>query len=289
MGTVKAPVVGGPVHAREGTPSPERFVDLLGPAVRQAAAVARALEGRVANRPKAGEAKAQKAALTHADSAAQEAVLVALLEHFPEVCLAAEEDTPNVREFPAEAPARVVIDPIDGTLLSYLEARGPYACLVGLEVGGRYEAALVGLPREGLFFDGVRGGQARRTRPRGASRPWKAEATGPRIVVSHELPEAAVEKLRSAGFEIWFGSGGAISVAPLIPGFRAGLRFNPEYETISIRGRIGVLVTRAAGGLAWTETGEPFPDTLEGPARALLTAASDEDLPTLVDALDGVL
>lgn len=277
------------MHAREGTPSPERFVDLLGPAVRQAAAVSRALEGRVANQPKAGETTAQKAALTLADSAAQEAILAALLEHFPEVCLTAEEDTPNVHEFPSEAPARVVIDPIDGTLHSYLEARGPYACLVGLAIEGRYEAALVGLPREGLFFDGVRGGQARRTRPRGVSRAWKAEATGPRIVVSHELPEPALERLRQAGFEIWFGSGGAISVAPLIPGFRAGLRFNPKHETISIRGRIGVVVTRAAGGRAWTESGARFPDGLDEPARALLTAADEADLPTLVGALEGLL
>ena len=233
----------------DGVPRAEAFVEVLGPAVRQAAAVARALEGRVENVGKAGESMAQKAALTIADSASQEAILEVLTEHFPQVCLAAEEDTPLTHEFPAEAEARVVIDPIDGTLHSYLEAAGPYSCLVGLDVGGQYQAAVVGLPREGLFFDGVRGGVARRSRPRGAARPWRAEATGPGIVVSHELPKPAVERLKAAGYEIWFGSGGAISVAPLIPGFRAGLRFNPAYETISIRGRIGVLVTRAAG--AW--------------------------------------
>lgn len=272
-----------------GTPVPERFVNLLGPALRQAAAVARALEGRVENRPKADESRAQKAALTLADSAAQEAVLTALIEHFPEVCLAAEEDTASVAEFPSEAKAQVVIDPIDGTLHSYLEARGPYSCLVGLAVDGRYEAALVGLPREGLFFDGVRGGSARRTRPRGVSRPWRAEPTGPGIIVSHELPEVAVERLRAAGYEIWFGSGGAIAVAPLIPGFRAGLRFNPVHQTISIRGRIGVLITRTAGGHAWSEGGRDFPDTLDEPACVLAVAADPDEGERLLAALQGLV
>ena len=275
--------------AERGVPSPQRFVDVLGPALRQAAAVARALEGRVENRPKSGQTSLQKAALTIADSAAQEAILATLLEHFPDVCLAAEEDTPHVRDFPVEASARVVIDPIDGTLHSYLEARGPYATLIGLEIGGRYEAALVALPREGLFFDGVRGGEARRTRPGGLARRWTAQPTGERIVVSHELPEPAIERLRRAGFEIWFGCGGAISVAPLLPGFRAGLRFNPRYDTISIRGRIGVLVTRAAGGLVWREDGSAFPERLDAPARALLTAADEADRDRLLEALEPAL
>lgn len=227
--------------------------------------------------------------MTLADSAAQEAILATLLESFPGVCLAAEEDTPNTHAFPAVAAARVVIDPIDGTLHSYLEARGPYSCLVGLEVAGRYEAALVALPREGLFFDGVREGAVCRTRPGGEARPWRAEATGKGIIVSHELPQRAVERLRDAGYEIWFGSGGAISVAPLVQGFRAGLRFNPAHETISIRGRVGVIITRAAGGHAWTASGEPFPELLEEPSRALLTAAEEEELPALRAALDGLL
>ena len=277
------------VESAAGAPDPERLVEALGPALRQASAVARALEGRVQNRPKVGEATAQKAAMTIADSAAQEAILATLLETFPQVCLAAEEDTPNVGAFPAEAPARVVIDPIDGTLHSYLSAGGPYACLIGLEVGGRYDAALVALPREGLFFDGTRGGRARRTRPGGEARDWRAEATGQGLIVSHELPDAATRRLRDAGYEIWYGSGGAISVAPLVPGFRAGLRFNPAHETISIRGRIGVVVTRAAGGHAWTADGAPFPESLDVPSRALLTAAEPDDLAILQGALEGLL
>jgi fructose-1,6-bisphosphatase/inositol monophosphatase family enzyme len=96
-------------------PEPGAFVAQLAPALRQAASIARALEGRVANRPKHGEASDIKAALTIADTAAQEAILVPLYEHFPNVGLAAEEDTPSVARFPERQDVRVVMDPIDGT------------------------------------------------------------------------------------------------------------------------------------------------------------------------------
>ena len=50
-----------------------------------------------------------------------------------------------------------IIDPIDGTLHFYLEDRGPYAVMLGLAERGEYEAGLVALPRERLFFCAVRG------------------------------------------------------------------------------------------------------------------------------------
>ena len=59
------------------------FVRLLEPAVRGAAEIARSLEGRVPNLPKAGEATRVKQALTEADTLAQEALLSALREHYP--------------------------------------------------------------------------------------------------------------------------------------------------------------------------------------------------------------
>lgn len=267
-------------------PSPEAFVQTLRPAVRQAAAIARALEGRVRNRPKLGEATQVKAALTLADTASQEAVLVPLLEAFPCVSLEAEEDTPSVRSFPAESRSRVVLDPIDGTLHSYLEERGPYACMVGLAIDGRFEAALVALPREGLFFDGVRGRCAFRMRPDGGPRPWRAEATGPRVLVSHEMPAPVLEALREQGFEIAFGCGGAISVAPLVPGVRGGLRLAKPGGSISARGRIGLVIARAAGAHVWTGEGTPFPEALTSPDRALVVAATHDDARRLLEALD---
>src|SRR5262245_60349956 len=132
---------------------PEAFVRALAPALRQSASIARALEGRVANRPKRGEATPVKAALTIADTASQEALLVPLLEGFPKVRLAAEEDTPSTLQFPDDGPELVVIDPIDGTLRFYLEGMGPYAVMIGLARERVFEAALVALPREDLYFD----------------------------------------------------------------------------------------------------------------------------------------
>jgi fructose-1,6-bisphosphatase/inositol monophosphatase family enzyme len=267
-------------------PAPADFVRTLAPVLRQAASVARALEGRVANRPKHGEPTAVKAALTVADTAAQEALLFALLENFPQVRLEAEEDTPSARRFPADGDALVVIDPIDGTLLFYLEGAGPYAVMIGLALELQYEAALVALPREGLYFDAVRGGGARITK---GSRPVPVgpiEASGNLVFVSPGLPDPAVEHLRARGFEVAPACGGAIAVAPLIPGVRAGLRVAAEDSAgVSIRGRIGALIAAEAGALVCRESGDPFPRDIGAPARALLVAANESDLRALQDAL----
>jgi fructose-1,6-bisphosphatase/inositol monophosphatase family enzyme len=269
------------------TPVPRAFVASMLPALRQAAAVARALEGRVVNSPKEREATPSKAALTMADTATQEILLVTVLERFPFVSLEAEEDTPTVHRFPVEGEARVVIDPIDGTLHSYLEGRGPYAIMVGLAVAGRIEAALVALPREGLFYDATRGNGARVTRVGGVPRFVRVPApeAGRRILVSHELPDAAKEKLLARGYEVVHGAGGAIAVAPLVPGVCAGLRIAGGQKGISARGRIGVLIAAEAGALVRCESGKEFPSELDGPARALLVAARRDDMDALEEAL----
>jgi fructose-1,6-bisphosphatase/inositol monophosphatase family enzyme len=264
------------------TDRPQQFVEVVSPAIRQAAAIARALEGQVANEPK-DEESAVKSALTIADTASQEALLVPLLEHFPDVALSAEEDTPTAALFPTESESRVVIDPIDGTLHSYLEGRGPYATMVGLAVRGRFEAALVALPREGIFLDGVRGGEVRRARPRANPKPWRAENRGRRVLVHHEMPKSVCSALETSGYEVAFGCGGAIAVSPLLKGFCGGLRL--AKDTISIRGRVGLLIAKEAGAHITTETGAPFPDDLETPARGLALAADPTDLEALQSAL----
>ena len=268
--------------------APTEFLALVAPAMRQAASIARALEGRVQNRPKSGESTDVKAAMTIADSAAQEAILVPLLERFPALALRAEEDTPSVAGFASQGDDVVVVDPIDGTLRSYLEARGPYAVMAGLAHRGRYEAALVALPREGLFFEAARGGPAWLARPRGRRRKAQARAEGGRVLVSYELPEAVLRRLGERGLEVSYGCGGAISLAPLIPGVRAGLRVGLTAEGISIRGRIGALIARCAGARLGCEGGRDFPEQIDEPARALLVAASDEDLELLRDALGDI-
>jgi hypothetical protein len=252
--------------------------------LRQAASIARALEGRVQNRPKSDAPSEVKAALTLADTAAQEALLVPLFEHFPDVALEAEEDTPTARRFPAAADRLVVVDPIDGTLRSYLDGLGPYGVLVGLALHGRYEAALVALPREGLFFTGVRGRGARAGRAGGRLRPARLHREGRRVMVAYETPAAVREVLAGRGLEVVHGCGGAIAVAPLLPGFAGGLRIAAPGASISRRGRIGALVAAEAGARLASESG-PFPQGLDEVARALLVARDDGALDDLRCAL----
>ncbi|MBW2272788.1 MAG: hypothetical protein JRG96_05925 [Deltaproteobacteria bacterium] len=261
------------------------FVRLLAPAMREAAAIARRLEGRVENCPKTGELTAVKQALTEADTAVQEALLVPLLKHFPGVCLAAEEDTPTVACFPANADEQVVLDPIDGTLRSYLEASGPYAIMLGLVVRGRYEAALVALPREGLFFEAVRGGGAWVSRAGGRRRIARGGAAGKQILVSHGMPESFSDALRARGFHPIPACGGAVSVAPLVVGAQGGARHASTQGGISIRGRVGVLVAREAGLHVRGGGGQAFPADTATPAPVLLLANDADALATMEEAL----
>jgi len=271
-------------------PAPDEFVRALAPALREASSIARSLEGRVANRPKLGEASDVKAALTQADTAAQEALLVPLFENFPSVQLEAEEDTASVGLFTNSSDSLVVIDPIDGTLRFYLEAAGPYAVMIGLAFEDEYVAALVALPREELCFEAVRGRGAGASFGTGPTEPVHrsaahTEPAGNRVLISHDLPEQAVGRLRERGYEVCPASGGAISVAPLIPGVRAGLRLarhNPE--GVSVRGRIGAMIASEAGLLVRGLSGV-FPTSIREPAAALLVASTSDDLENLEFAL----
>jgi len=266
--------------------APKTFVEILLPAMGQAAAIARALEGRVWNQPKDGEDRAAKAALTIADSATQEALLVPLLAAFPDLRLEAEEDTPSAARFSGRGPARVVVDPIDGTLHSYLEGRGPYAVMTGLALEDRYEAALVALPREGLLLEAVRRGGARRWPSfQGPPEPVRLAGGGSRVLVSHEMPRAVLRRLADRGLEPQPACGGAIAVAPLLPGVRGGLRLATGGGSISVRGRIGLLIAREAGARACGESGRPFPADLDSAARALAVAGDDDTLELLLRAL----
>ena len=157
--------------------------------------------------------------------------------------------------------------------------------MMGLAVGGEYEAGLVALPREGLFFQAVRGWGSYVARADGTPRRARFDTDGDRILVTHDLPDEAVKFLRGKGFEVVPASGGAISVAPLIPGVRAGLRMVRTVPSVSIRGRIGLLVSAEAGALLRSETGDEFPRQIEAPARALLIATDEADLVVLQEAL----
>jgi fructose-1,6-bisphosphatase/inositol monophosphatase family enzyme len=273
----------------------EHFLELAVPAVRQAAGIARALEGQVANRPKAGEATPVKAALTIADSAAQEAILAPLADGIPSVMLRAEEDTPSVARFAREGDHLVVVDPIDGTLHAYLEGSGPYSVMTGLAAEGRYRASVIALPREDLLVYGRLGepvaveslslnGAGEREEPSGLRAAAGEAAPGRDVLVSQGVSQGTIERLRAADYNPRFGSGGAIAIAPLLDGVCAGIRVSRGPEGVSIRGRIGVMLARSAGCAVAGEEGE-FPDDLWSRSETLLVSRDDEGIASLRAAL----
>lgn len=256
---------------------PRAFVRVLGPAMAQAAAIADALEGRVPNVPKRGATTAVKAALTIADTAAQEALLIPLAEGFRAARLEAEEDTSGVALFDgSDARQRIVIDPLDGTLHFYLGAGGPYAVMAGLAIDARYAAALVALPREGWLFEAVRNGGAQRARPaQGPREPATLAREGDGLLLSDGVSDAVAGRLAARGFTIRRACGGAVAVAPLLPGVRGGLRV-AKNGSISTRGRIGLLIATEAGAVVTTGRGEPFPPDIDAPADSLIVADAPE-------------
>ena len=260
-------------------PDFDQFSISLTPAVRRASEVALELEGHVTNRPKASETTAVKQALTEADILAQEEILEVLQDCYPCVSLAAEEDTPRVKHFPSDSRALVIIDPIDGTLNSYLNGKGPYSVIVGLALERRVCAGLVALPREGLIFRGREGGGAQVVAQDGSVSPIEARADGDRVMVSHSVGEDIRAALQAEGFDVISGSGGAVSVAPLLPGVRAGLRLaSSESENgVSIRGRVGLTIAREAGAIVRGARGEDFPMDLDSPHWTLCVSAEEED------------
>ncbi len=261
------------------------FARLMMPALVESAQLARSLEGRVSNNPKLDEATAVKQALTDADEATQEIILRALLEFYPDVHLAAEECTESIDLFPRESELQVIIDPIDGTLHSYLEASGPYAVIVGLVAKGQYHAGLIALPREGLYFEATRGAGARIHRPGRAAQPARLSREGNRILVAHNTPIGVTRWLQDRGCDVIPACGGAVAVAPLIPGVRAGLRWAAGPLGISIRGRVGSLVSREGGALVCSAEQDSFPGDPDTPASTLLLGCSSDDIALLRSAL----
>ena len=148
------------------------------------------------------------------------------------------------------------------------------------------DASLVALPREGLFFAAARGLGAGIARAGGAGfRKASPSVGGDRVLVSHNMPSAVSDYLAHQGFEPIPACGGAVAVAPLISGVRAGVRYAEGELGISIRGRIGVLISDEAGACVRGRGGEAFPMDLTTPASTLMVAGDDDDIALLLDAL----
>jgi hypothetical protein len=77
------------------------------------------------------------------------------------------------------------------------------------------------------------------------------------------------------GFAVQRACGGAVAIAPLLPGVCGGLRI-AKYDTISTRGRIGLLIAAEAGAHVTTREGTPFPLEIDAPATSLIVADCPE-------------
>jgi hypothetical protein len=99
------------------------------------------------------------------------------------------------------------------------------------------------------------------------------------------MPARAIRALVEQGYQVTAASGGAVAVAPLLPGVCAGLRLATGPTGVSRRGRIGVLVAREAGLLVRGADDEPFPAELDVPAPVLRVAAEEGDLASLGEAI----
>ena len=135
------------------------------------------------------------------------------------------------------------------------------------------------LPRERLLFRGTSGAGAEVIVEGGDPEPAVASADGNGIIVSHNAPAHVRAALEAEGFEVVPGCGGAVAVAPLLPGVRAGLRFvSPESEAgLSVRGRVGLMIAREAGASIQGDRGEVFPDDLDTAHWTVSLAADPGD------------
>ena len=246
----------------------------------QAAAVVRWLEGRVENLPKPFEETPAKAALTYGDCVAQEILLTALREYYPWIGVEAEESTPGRRAFATnESDHRVVIDPIDGTL-RYLKRDGLYAILVGLEHEGRCIASLVALPQADVVIRSAEGFEAEIAYAGGPFQSASCNGRGDRVLVSADVPENAVDRLRAEGYEVALAAGGAVGVSPLLLGTLGGIRRTNAPEGLSRRNWVSTRPTLDTGGVVEAFEGR-FPRTHTAGLSGMIVAGSPETLASL--------
>ena len=92
--------------------------------------------------------------------------------------------------------------------------------------------------------------------------------------------------LEERGFEVIPACGGAVSVAPLIVGVRAGLRWSSSGGIgISLRGRIGARIAAEGGAFLRSEDDSDFPLDTKTRAAGLRVAAREDELELLAGAL----
>lgn len=143
---------------------PQHFIKTLLPVVRQCAQASVIFYGQVADIGKEADrgltgnkAQAASTAFTALDSGLQDILLSVVLQHFPDIGVIAEENTPLKRRFTrSTSPYLAILDPIDGTW-HFKRGDAPYHITIGLAYNGEMIASIVARPSEDKIFTAVRG------------------------------------------------------------------------------------------------------------------------------------
>jgi fructose-1,6-bisphosphatase/inositol monophosphatase family enzyme len=233
----------------------DRFLEVFRVAAWQAGAVARRLQGEVLAGTKPGQTSEEAAAVSVADLATQDVLLLALREYLPGVAVDAEEDSELAAEMPRERAGEplVVVDPIDGTW-NYLRGSPDYAVMGGWIEGRRYTAALVHFPVWGETYWGRLGQAAWRQVGDGVPQQARAGGGDPRMLVPPGLPEEIWRSLATTGLELQVSRCSAVDgAAPIAARAVASVAWGHPG-----RRRAVALAVALAGGATVTIGGEPW-------------------------------
>jgi myo-inositol-1(or 4)-monophosphatase len=226
----------------------QRFLQAMLLAAEQAGAVALHLQGHVETQQKDGAGSPEAAAVSVADLATQDVLLLALHEALPHSAVDAEEETAAVGLFPPPAPDRplAVLDPIDGSL-NYLDLSPDFAVMAAWVEGGVYRAAVVHFPAWRETWWGLEGGGVWRRREGAPAQPVALPAPRPpALLVSTSLPPRSAAALGRLGLEIVPTRCSAVdSTGPLLGRARGSWIHGKPGR----RRSIGFLLTHLAGGI----------------------------------------
>jgi fructose-1,6-bisphosphatase/inositol monophosphatase family enzyme len=264
-----------------------RFVDVLCAAAWQAGAVAQHLQGHVQNVGKQGAGTPESDALSVADLATQDVLLLRLAESFAGVAVDAEEDTKIVQRFAPAAPHRplIVLDPIDGSL-NYLDGSPDYAVMGALIEHDRYVASVVHFPALDVTYWAVRGGGCHRRRLGIGDTPVTLGALPNTVLIPPRLDDAAQRRLASQGLTIEPSRCSAVDATAPVMGRALGSVHPGRADR---RRAIGfLLVTEAGGCVRFADGVWEGEDPEASRPRGAHAVARDEQLArTLLDVMLG--
>lgn len=259
------------------------MVEFYLPVLATAGDYAREIQPRISGPAQKSGGNAWTQALTDADQGVQAFVEVATLARFPDVDFYGEEQehSRNARYFPAGAPAKVWLDPINGTFL-YKNQRPGWDIILSISLHGRLVAAISYMPVRERFYLALRGRGAY-TGSRGARRledlvPLTTVPGSP-VCVTYQAPEALARLgSRWKAFDIVEDDDPARDFDNLDDLFTGRLGGYASASADLLDWGAMALIVTEAGGRATHLDGRPFDgfEGFDGGSRDLLVAATPE-------------